>query len=256
MGNGVNPYRKIFYSRQAERHGLASVESARAAHEARCSYYRWYTRGWLPNQLDATILDLGCGAGQFPYFLRASGYTDVTGVDVDGQQVGIARELGLTCVCASALDFLTGRQRSYDLVVAFDLLEHFRLEELRQLLALIVGSLKPEGRLIGSVVNAESPVGYATLGTDITHEIAFTPVSLGDVLECHGMRLAGIRDPHPAPVDLARKSYRALALVCRRVEALRLRALGLGPPVVWSSMFVFNAELQRNREPHGQPGRS
>src|SRR2546430_1576759 len=68
---GVNPYREAFYSRQAEWHGYAGADDVRGRHEQRVPYYRWYTKGWLDLPRSTPILDIGCGSGQFLYFLRS-----------------------------------------------------------------------------------------------------------------------------------------------------------------------------------------
>jgi len=66
----MNPYRDAFYNRQAEWHSYANLEFAKAKHEQRLAYYDWYTRGWLPEDRSTPLRDIGCGSGQFLYFLR------------------------------------------------------------------------------------------------------------------------------------------------------------------------------------------
>src|SRR5262245_51502249 len=102
----ANPYRDAFYNRQAQWHGYQSAEVAEAMHRKRVKYYAWYTQGWLPKQRSTPILDIGCGSGQFLYFLREQGYHDVRGIDLDRDQVELGRELGLDATAVDALDFL------------------------------------------------------------------------------------------------------------------------------------------------------
>ena len=42
------------------------------------------------------MLDLGCGYGEFVYFLQREGYAGAMGVDRNAQEVEVARELGVT----------------------------------------------------------------------------------------------------------------------------------------------------------------
>ena len=74
----------------------------------------------------------------------------------------------------------------------------------------VVRCLRPGGRLIASVPNAESPDGLRCLYTDITHEMAFTAMSFEEMLFCHGLKLVSLRDPWPAPLDAKRRVYRWL----------------------------------------------
>ena len=126
------------------------------------AYYEWYTRGWLPERSRGrrvAVLDIGCGSGQFLYFLRQQGFTDLVGIDLDRTQVEIGRELGLDCRCIPAMDHLRGLETAdlIGLVAMLDILEHFTREELYPMLEAVAGRLEPGGRLIASVPNADSP---------------------------------------------------------------------------------------------------
>src|SRR5262249_26828649 len=126
----MNPYRDAFYNRQAEWHGYTNPEFARSKHEQRLAYYDWYTQGWLPQSPATPILDIGCGSGQFLYFLGHRGYNQAIGIDLDRAQVEVGRSLGLSAVCASMTDFLADDSKEYGLIAMLDILEHFTREEL------------------------------------------------------------------------------------------------------------------------------
>lgn len=238
----MNPYRQAFYQRQAEWHGYTTPEFTRRKHDQRCAYYRWYTQGWLPESTDTRVLDIGCGSGQFVYFLRQAGYQQVTGIDLDSAQVEMARSLGLDCHCAPVSEYLQQPIGRFGLIAMLDILEHFTREELFPLLETVANRLEPGGRLIVSVPNAESPDGLRAVYADITHELAFSPTSLAELMFCHGLQVRDMRDPWPAPVSPARKCYRALSTVVRSIEGFRLRMLGFDAPRFWSSVIWAMAE--------------
>ena len=122
----MNPYREAFYTRQAQWHHYESPEHVRSLHETRCAYYEWFVRDWLPADLNSSILDLGCGSGQFLYFLRPKrGYTRLRGIDLDGQQVEIAKALGLDVEQAAIFDYLDRFEGRFDVVAMLDIIEHF-----------------------------------------------------------------------------------------------------------------------------------
>lgn len=238
----MNPYRDAFYSRQAEWHGYTSPEFARSKHQQRLAYYDWYTRDWLPRDRSAPILDIGCGSGQFLYYLRERGYRDAIGLDLDAAQVEVAQGLELDATCATVADFLEHDDRSYGLITMLDIIEHFTRDELFPLLDSVASRLAPGGRLIASVPNAESPHAARAIYADITHELAFTPTSLSELFFCHGLKVVSFRDPWPAPTSPLRKGYRALSLFMRKIEAIRLRLLGFEAPTYWSSVIWVLAE--------------
>jgi 2-polyprenyl-3-methyl-5-hydroxy-6-metoxy-1,4-benzoquinol methylase len=245
----MNPYRKAFYERQYEWHGYQGTEDVENKHILRSKYYRWYTHGWLPESRSTPVLDIGCGSGQFLYFLRGLGYNDAVGIDVDRAQVETGRALGLDTRCVDIMEFLKGDDKQYGLIAMLDILEHFTREELFPLLSAVAEKLVPGGRLIASVPNAESPLANEAIYADITHEIAFTPTSLGEMFFCHGLKVSAIRDPWPAPISPLHRGYRSLSVLMRKLEALRLKALGFSAPKYWSSVIWAVAEKPIERAP-------
>jgi len=141
----------------------------------------------LPSDRNAPILDLGCGCGEFIYFLQKEGYTSVWGVDISPEQIEVARSIGAKQVeVGDALTYLRLHSNSYALVNAQNLLEHCERDELLELLRSIFDSLKPDGILLAVVPNAASPWGLRTRYWDITHELSFTPSSMTQVLLATG----------------------------------------------------------------------
>jgi len=191
------------------------------------------------------ILDIGCGSGQFLHFLRSIGFTDAVGIDLDARQVEIGWALGLDCRRVPAVEFLDQMERvgkTFGVVALLDIIEHFTREELYPFLESVVGRMRPGGRLVMSVPNAESPHGLPLLYADITHELAFTPLSFGELMLCHDLTNLRFRDPWPAPITPSRRAYRAVVGVARTLESARLRLLGLQPPRYWSPVFWALAE--------------
>ncbi|MCX6164050.1 MAG: class I SAM-dependent methyltransferase, partial [Ignavibacteriae bacterium] len=149
----------------------------------------------------------GCGCGEFLYFLQAQDYVNLWGVDVSPQQVEGARQLGLTSVTlelGDCLAFLRRHPESFALINAQNLLEHFTKDELFELLDAVTEALRPGGTLLAVVPNAGSIFGLRTRYYDITHELAFTPMSLMQVLTAVG--LTQVQFLEHGPVVLGVKS--------------------------------------------------
>lgn len=243
-----NPYRDVFYQHQASWHKYQTAADVATRHETRRLYYKWYTRGWLPDYKTGEILDIGCGSAQFLYFLKSEGYERLTGLDLDEKQVTIAKQLGFNAQRQTALDFLIQSNDGYDMIVMLDIIEHFTREEIFPILREVYRRLRAGGRLVLSVPNAESPTGPSRVYGDITHETSFTSSSLAEMLFCHGFELREMRDPWPAGIDWKRKIYRVGVLAMRRLAGLKYRLLGLDPPKYWSNVIWALAIKPEMRE--------
>lgn len=84
------------------------------------------------------------------------------------------------------LAFLESYEESCDCITAFDLLEHLTKDETLALLRATHRALKPGGHLLLKVPNADGPFGAKILYSDFTHEQAFTPRSIAQVLAAAG----------------------------------------------------------------------
>jgi 2-polyprenyl-3-methyl-5-hydroxy-6-metoxy-1,4-benzoquinol methylase len=163
------------------------------------AYFDQHLGRHLPADRGAAILDVGCGFGGLLMHLRDRGYTDVRGVDVSPEQVAMAHRLGLTSVTlAPAAEYLADRREELDLVCAIDVLEHLERQELLQLLDAIHAALRPSGRLVLQVPNADGPFASRMRYFDLTHERAFTGKSIAQALRAAGFTRVSIHPVHPA----------------------------------------------------------
>ena len=143
-------------------------------------------RGWLPRDKRVKCLDLGCGSGLLLETLRGAGYCDVRGVDIGPQGVDISRRKGFRVAEADLRDFFRESSESFDLITAFDVIEHLERDELLDLLPIIYSHLTPGGRFIIQTPNASSPWAASSRYGDLTHEWIFTPRSITSVLRLMG----------------------------------------------------------------------
>lgn len=137
------------------------------------------------------ILEIGCGRGNFLYFLKKNGFADYTGIDLSPECIEFCRSRGLgeegRLVAADAFDFLSSRKGEFDAVVMNDVLEHIRKEVIFDFMDAMRSALSPGGKLILKTINASNPVtGASSRYYDITHELSFTEESLSQLLTIAG----------------------------------------------------------------------
>lgn len=153
----------------------------------------------FPDDLGAQILDVGCGYGALLYFARKRGYANLQGVDISPQQVALAQRLGISGVSqGDLLETLRAQPPgTVDVVVAFDVIEHFTKDELIDLVDAIAKALKPGGRWLIQAPNGESPFCGAIRYGDMTHEQAFTRSSLEQLLIASGFSAVAVHETPP-----------------------------------------------------------
>jgi len=139
--------------------------------------------GILPERKPVKIIDLACGAGHFLYFLQKEGYTDTQGIDLSEEQLEVANKMGVENLKkADLFDYLPKHPQSFDMIIANDIIEHLKKDEVLEFLDMIYNSLVPNGRVLICTINAQSLFGARTVFIDFTHEQGFTPISLSQVL--------------------------------------------------------------------------
>ncbi|OGN10640.1 MAG: hypothetical protein A3J46_05535 [Candidatus Yanofskybacteria bacterium RIFCSPHIGHO2_02_FULL_41_11] len=154
-------------------------------------YKTQYIDKFFPEDKTAKILDLGCSYGLFLDACNRCGFLDYEGVDFDDKAVSYARrEFGLKNIFKDDIfNFIDSRSDdTYDVITAFNIIEHIKKEKVETLLNLIYRKLKPHGLLFIEVPNADSPIGIHTFYSDITHEFAYTKSLVTRLLETAGFK--------------------------------------------------------------------
>ena len=144
---------------------------------------------FLPSDRNSRILDIGCGAGHFLYFLKKKGFDNFLGIDISQQQVDFCRKnVSEQVERADALEFLKDRSKSYGMIVANDVLEHIPKDKVIPFLSLIYNALKSSGIFLMKVPNLGNPFAIRLRYVDFTHAVGFTEKSLYQVLWIAGFR--------------------------------------------------------------------
>jgi len=179
-------YRSRIYERYASSFRSTGLDFDKQAMSRWGRAFDYYFRGWLPVRKDAAIADLGCGNGNLLYFFKQRGYTCVSGVDISPEQVQIARQVNPDVIAVNVIDFLENHTETFDLITGLDIIEHLQKDEILRFLDGCLAALKPNGRVILQTPNAESPWSNSIRYGDFTHEVCFSPCSLGSLLRLCG----------------------------------------------------------------------
>ena len=177
-------YRKFLFDRYRTAQGWGTID-LKAADRWTKPYDTWL-RGWFPVSRDARILDVGCGPGFLLRYLGQRGYTQLSGVDLSPEQISAARQYCSDVTLGNAIDYLQLRPASFDLILAIDIIEHLRKDEVLEFLTAAHSALAPGGRLIVQTPNCASPWGIVQRHSDFTHEVGLTPGALAWLLRLMG----------------------------------------------------------------------
>jgi len=179
----LQEFRNFIYGSYDKTHPVyASPEASSGA--GRLAQLKGFLKRALPADRTSKILDFGCGDGTLLAVAERLGYCNLFGIDLSDGLIQTARNQSrATLTVGDGLAALEDYAAdSLDAVIAFDVLEHLTRPELLDWCACVFRVLSPGGRLLIHVPNGAAPFHGAVRWGDITHESAFTPHSLGQVL--------------------------------------------------------------------------
>lgn len=161
-------------------------------------FYADLLEPYLPPDRDADILDVGAGIGLLLRSLQELGYRRLQGMEVNAHQQRGAAELSrLIHLADDPVSWLRDRQDRFDLLLCTDVLEHVAKNEQVEFVRAMVGALRPGGRLVCTVPNANSSIASRWRYNDYTHELSFTEGSMELVLRSGGLEQIRV---HEAPI--------------------------------------------------------
>jgi SAM-dependent methyltransferase len=143
------------------------------------------------------VLEIGFGNGGFLAWARAQG-ADVSGIEINAEMRDAARRHGFVALDASLAE-LAATGPAYDLVVAFDVIEHWDTAELMQNFANIRDLLVPGGLFLARFPNGQSPFGRAFQHGDFTHKSTLTTYKIEYLAASTGFEIERISNPCRVP---------------------------------------------------------
>jgi len=150
--------------------------------EEQFSLWDYMYQIFLPTNKLARILDMGCGAGAFVYYLQNRGFKHIEGIDISDEQIKTGRKLGIENIhLGNIIDWIEERKDQYDLIIARDVLEHFSKQEVFDILEQSYKSLKNNGKMMIQVPNGEGIWHEKIFYGDFTHETIFSEDSIRQI---------------------------------------------------------------------------
>lgn len=144
------------------------------------------------NQLDKlgvpyknlNALEIGYGNGGFLKFLLKNN-CNVEGIEIQEPLLDAAKIFGIPT--KNSIDDIEG---SFDLIVAFDVLEHLTINELQHFFEKCKLLLKKDGSMLFRFPNAESFAGLGAQNGDFTHITAIAQSKLDQLVKPHSLTIA------------------------------------------------------------------
>ena len=171
----------------------------RADIKERLSVYLPYIKNLQFKKDDITLLDVGCGRGEWLELLQENGYSEVKGLDLNRIMVSQSQELGLAVVQSDVIEYLSNlRDESLSIITGFHIIEHLPFEVLMQMLQESLRVLKRGGMVIFETPNPENLlVGSCSFYTDPTHINPIPPTTSKFLLQDRGFTNTTILRLHP-----------------------------------------------------------
>lgn len=111
------------------------------------------------------VLEIGFGNGGFLTYALERGW-DIEGTEINDNLLTIAKNKGFKVY--DSIDYL--ENNVFDLIVAFDVLEHIHPDEIIGFIARVKNKIKKGGFFIARFPNGDSPIGMRSQNGDITHQ--------------------------------------------------------------------------------------
>jgi len=156
---------------------------------SRMDTYIPFFRNLHPSKGRDSILDVGCGGGRFCRAAAKRGWKTL-GIDFSEVAIQSAREVELLPYGCDALEDAPREYGKFDVVTAFEVLEH--QSDIRRFLALVLAALSAHGRFFCTVPAWEHPDVRTAVRVDWVppiHLLFFTQRALRITLQISGFQV-------------------------------------------------------------------
>jgi 2-polyprenyl-3-methyl-5-hydroxy-6-metoxy-1,4-benzoquinol methylase len=152
----------------------------------------------IGNSESATILDVGCGRGEWLEVLRENNYR-AKGVDRNRVMIQQCSELDLDVIESDALEYVKNQKGNrFRVITGFHIVEHIPFKVMLSLLDESLRLLNPGGMIIFETPNPENLiVGSCSFYLDPTHRQPIPPAQLLFMVEQRGFVRPQIMRLHP-----------------------------------------------------------
>lgn len=230
----MKEYEKAAYAHQTVARGLCRREDLARLFDRARPIYEARFGGLLPQARSARILDCPCGPGQASQFLRFRGYENVDSIDIDKNQVELAKLADIPAVVADAFEWVTQHVDTYDAIISIDFLEHLDKDSAMRFIQLCYGALNVGGVLILRMPCAEGPFFGVAAFNDITHRWVATSGVLRGLVEMCGFEEVRVFADAPVPYKWSNWIRLAAYRATCTIGSFWGQFAGLGAPSIWT----------------------
>ncbi|HAT39076.1 class I SAM-dependent methyltransferase [Polynucleobacter necessarius] len=171
-------------------------------------------------------LEIGFGNGGFLKFLMNSKCM-VEGVEIQASLLDAAKAIGIPA--KNSIEDIEG---SFELIAAFDVLEHLTINELHLFFKRCKSLLKDDGYMLFRFPNAESFAGLGAQNGDFTHITAIAQSKLDQLIKPHGLEIIAFQGEAEYPKKPIINATRSI------FRFILMKGMGIGSKHYFSTNVV------------------
>jgi 2-polyprenyl-3-methyl-5-hydroxy-6-metoxy-1,4-benzoquinol methylase len=222
-------YRRMSSRHRAQRRVRSSTE---AKNDPRAVQAARELPGFLPQDDQAAILDIGFGEGWFLAACLRLGYTNLSGADfgIENKTYVKAWEpnaIQLYEIESDIGSFLADKPETYDFIHMSHVIEHIPKHSLLWVVDALYRALKPGGVLMLRTPNMEGPCANSSLYVTLAHEYGFSSSNMNSLLDICGFDDICFHAPCPLPVGLKQRLGTLIRWPFLKQSKIRHRLFGV-----------------------------
>lgn len=219
---------------------------AKYSNEERIQFSAEVRRAGIALDQETRVLEIGFGNGSFAGWVKHFTH-HYAGIESNKELVERANSFGIEAYPSIAELDATAGERTFDLIVAFDVVEHMALHDIVATLQVWGRHLSPSGRILIRIPSGDSPFSGRVMYGDITHKTLLATTALQQIAPPAGLSLVATYPP-AFPVfglGLRKAVERAIVSAFRKVATQLINATfhGNRHGVVTSNLIaIFKAQ--------------